>query len=149
MWNSHGLQRFFHSLVSCTTVYCKWARATKSHARPAMTWSAWASAESDQSLHCPFEEALGPWLPTLRAPNKNSDQTGCMPRLIWVFAWHTVQFIGLSSSGSIVINIEQCRPRSDCSWRSRLIGVYMYTVRYSFCIFWGTFLYDKITFFKL
>ena len=25
--------------------------------------SAWASAQSDQSLRCPHEESLGPWLP--------------------------------------------------------------------------------------
>ena len=28
--------------------------------------SAWASAQSDQSLHCPPEETLGPYLPTER-----------------------------------------------------------------------------------
>ena len=28
--------------------------------------SAWASAQSDQSLRCPHEESLGPWLPTER-----------------------------------------------------------------------------------
>ena len=30
---------------------------------PSEDWSAWASIQSDQSLRCPHEEALGPWLP--------------------------------------------------------------------------------------
>ena len=46
--------------------------------------SAWASAQSDQSLRSPHEESLGP------AHSEDSDQTGQMPRLIWVFAGRTV-----------------------------------------------------------
>ena len=52
------------------------------------------SEDSDQpghlpsliSLRCPHEETLDPQLPT--------DQTGWMPRLIWVFAGHTDHFVG-------------------------------------------------------
>ena len=36
--------------------------------------SAWASAHSDQSLHCPHEETLGPQLPLERTAK--TDQTG-------------------------------------------------------------------------
>ena len=42
--------------------------------------SAWASAQSDQSLHCPHEESLDPYLPIKRTAK--ADQTGQMPRLI-------------------------------------------------------------------
>ena len=52
---------------------------------------AWASAQSDQSLRCPHEERLGP---THWAHYKASDQTGRMPRMIWVFAGHTCYFVG-------------------------------------------------------
>ena len=41
--------------------------------------STWASAQSDQSLCCPHEETLGPWL-SLESSAK-IDQTGEMPRL--------------------------------------------------------------------
>ena len=54
--------------------------------------SAWASAQSDQSLHCPHEESLGPQLP-IKCTAK-TDQTGRMPRLIWVFAGRTCHFVG-------------------------------------------------------
>ena len=33
---------------------------------PSVDRSAWASAQSDQSLRCPHEESLGPELPTER-----------------------------------------------------------------------------------
>ena len=52
--------------------------------------SAWASAQSDQSLRCPHEKTLA----THWAHCKDSDQTGRMPRLIWVFAGHTDHFVG-------------------------------------------------------
>ena len=47
--------------------------------------SAWASAQSDQSFRCPHEESLDPYLPFERTV-EDSDQTGRMPWLIWVFA---------------------------------------------------------------
>ena len=43
--------------------------------------SAWASAQSVQSLRCPHEESLGS-LATYCAHSEDSDQTGRMPRLI-------------------------------------------------------------------
>ena len=52
--------------------------------------SAYASAQSDQSLPCPIEESLGPKL-TIKRPAKT---------LIWVFAERTVTLLVLSSRGS-------------------------------------------------
>ena len=54
--------------------------------------SAWASAQSDQSLCCLHEETLGPLI-TYWAHSEDSDQTGWMPRLIWVFAGHICNFV--------------------------------------------------------
>ena len=50
--------------------------------------SAWASAQSDQSLRCPHEKNIEP-LTTFK-----TDQTERMPRLIWVFAGRTCHFVG-------------------------------------------------------
>ena len=50
--------------------------------------SAWASAQSDQSSLCAQWVAKDPWF--LHADSKDSDQTGRMPRLIWVFAGRTL-----------------------------------------------------------
>ena len=55
-------------------------KPTKWHVRPAKLRSAWASAQSDQSLRCPHEESLRPELPI--ECSEDSDQTGQMPRLI-------------------------------------------------------------------
>ena len=60
--------------------------------------SAWASAQSDQS-------SLSTWrwlgsLATHWAHSEDSDQTGRMPRLIWVFAGSTVTLLVLSCRGS-------------------------------------------------
>ena len=54
--------------------------------------SAWASAQYDQS-------SLSAWrkfgfLATHWVHSKDSDQTGQMPRLIWVFAGRTCRFVG-------------------------------------------------------
>ena len=53
--------------------------------------SAWASAQSDQSLRCALKwVAKDPRF--LHAESEDSDQTGRMPRLIWVFAGCTCHF---------------------------------------------------------
>ena len=62
--------------------------------------SAWASAQSDQSLLSIWRK-LGP-LATHWAHSRDSDQTGRMPRLIWVFAGRTVISLVLSCHGSHV-----------------------------------------------
>ena len=55
--------------------------------------SAWASAQSDQSLRCPHEEIKLGSLGTHWAHSEDADQTGRMPRLIWVFAGRS-HFVG-------------------------------------------------------
>ena len=55
--------------------------------------SAWAFAQSDQSLRCALIwVAKDPSF--LHADSKDSDQTGWMPRLIWVFAGCTCHSVG-------------------------------------------------------
>ena len=56
------------------------------------------------------ESSLSAWrklgsLATHWAHSKDSDQTGQMPRLIWVFAGHTLIFLFLSSCGSSAISL--------------------------------------------
>ena len=55
--------------------------------------SAWTSAQSDQRFH-----SVAHWIAEgprfLHADSEDSDQTGRMPRLIWVFAGRTAHFIG-------------------------------------------------------
>ena len=53
--------------------------------------SAWASAQSDQSLPCRHEETLVLSYPL--STQRDSDQTGRMPRLICVFAGRTLIFL--------------------------------------------------------
>ena len=52
--------------------------------------SAWTSIQSDQSSLCSQWAAKGPRF--LYADSEDSDQTGWMPTLIWVFAGHTDDF---------------------------------------------------------
>ena len=65
--------------------------------------SAWASTQSDQSLLSAWRK-LGS-LTTHRAHSEDSDQTGRMPRLIWVFAGHSVILLVLRW-GSLYIKID-------------------------------------------
>ena len=60
--------------------------------------SAWASAQSGQSLLCAYWVDKEPSF--LHADSEDSDQTGWMPRLIWVFAGRTVTLLVLSWGGS-------------------------------------------------
>ena len=66
--------------------------------------SAWASAQSDQSLRCPHEEGS---LATHWADSKYSDQTGWMPRLIWFFAGRKLVLFVLSCCGSCDFYLSQ------------------------------------------
>ena len=61
--------------------------------------SAWASAQSDQGCPGWSEFSLcAQWIAKessfLHADSEDSDQTGRMPRLIWVFAGRTNHFVG-------------------------------------------------------
>ena len=65
--------------------------------------SAWVSAQSDQSSLCAHWVAKGPKF--LHADSVDSDQTGRMPRLIWVFAGRTLTLLVLSCRGSCLIPV--------------------------------------------
>ena len=83
--------------------------------------SAWASAQSDPLGICPVwsESSLcAQWVakdPRLHADSEDSDQTGRMPRLIWVFAGCTTTLLVLSRDGSNVLeqlyNPTQTKPK--------------------------------------
>ena len=108
---------------------------------------AWRPAKTQISLGIRpvwLESSLSAWrnhgsLATHWAHSKVSDQTGRMPRLIWVFAGRTCHFIGFVTRQLICYYLEswsgssmkahldrndpifgqvsldkQCRPRSDC-----------------------------------
>ena len=61
-------------------------------------WSAWISAQSDQSLLSAWRK-LGS-LATHWMQSEDSDQTGQMPRLIWVFAGSTFILLVFSCRGA-------------------------------------------------
>ena len=66
--------------------------------------SAWASAQSDQSSLSAWrklESSAIHW-----AHSEDSDQTGWMPRLIWVFAGHTLILLVLSCCSSCKISTD-------------------------------------------
>ena len=100
-------------------------KPTKSVCAQRRLRSAWASAQSDHSLRCALngllrtqgffkrirpvwsESSLSAWrnlgsLATHWAHSEDSDQTGRMPRLIWVFAGRTLILLVLSCRGSHV-----------------------------------------------
>ena len=83
--------------------------------------SAWAFAQSE-SLHCPHGETLGSWLPIERAAKSlirlggcpDSDQTGRVPRLTWVFAGPKGHFVGFVVKRLIYISLDDYfRPTSS------------------------------------
>ena len=57
-----------------------------------------SSEDSDQPGHqglcCRHEESLGHYIQWVHS--EDSDQIGRMPRLIWVFTWHTCHFAGFA-----------------------------------------------------
>ena len=78
-------------------------------------WSDWADAQADLSLRWAqislgirpvwSESSLSVWrklgsLATHWAPSEDSDQTGRMPRLIWVFAGHIATLLVFSWGGT-------------------------------------------------
>ena len=75
---------------------CKWAAAWQNQqcdlCAQRRLRSAWASAQSDQSSLCTFWVAKDPGF--LHADSEDSDHTGWMTRLNWVFNWHTDHFVG-------------------------------------------------------
>ena len=76
--------------------------------------SAWASAQYDQTSLCAQWVAKDPSF--LRADSEDSDQTGLMPRLIWVFAGRTLSLLLLSYRGSI----SSFKPKRPPLWLSKI-----------------------------
>ena len=92
----HNVKRFVVKMSRDMTNPTKWVCAQR---RLRLTW---ASAQSDQSLR-----SLSAWrklgslhVATHWAHSEDSDQTGRMPRLIWIFAGHTLILLVLSCRGS-------------------------------------------------
>ena len=84
---------------------------------PAKTWSAWASVQSDQSGRPVWSvfavRSLSSKDPRfLHADSEDSDQTGRMPRLIWVFSRRTVILLVLSWGGSTLLTNNKARYQS-------------------------------------
>ena len=81
--------------------------------------SAWASAQSDQSLRCPQEESLGPQLSI-----EHTAKTGQMHRLNWVFAGRTSHFVGFVMRRFICkfhsITVTSSPKGNDCSPESNV-----------------------------
>ena len=74
-------------------------KPTKWHVCPAKTQiSLDIHLVCDQTLRCPHEESLGPELSNERTvkTDQTGQQTGYIPRLIGVFAGHTVILLVLS-----------------------------------------------------
>ena len=91
LWNEH---------MSCgMTKSTKWVCAQR------RLRSAWASTQSDQSSLCAQWIAKDPSF--LHAESKDSDQTGRIPRLIWVLAGGTLIVLVLSCHGSIILMSKQ------------------------------------------
>ena len=87
---------------------------------PSEDRSAWASTQSDQSSLSAWRK-LGS-LATHWAHSEDSDQTGRMPRLIWVFADLTAILLVLSCSGSNAYENEMLK-----AWHALIQNSYIST----------------------
>ena len=74
--------------------------------------SAWASVHSDQSVLCAQWVTKDPSF--LHVDSEDSDQTGRMPRLIWVFTGRTSILLVLSWGGSYGMTLVRRDPASPC-----------------------------------
>ena len=109
MVDENILSEFLHDASCLDVVKTTW-QLSRLVTKPTM-WlctqqrlrSAWASAQSDQSSLCAKWVAKGPSF--LHADSKDSDQTGQMPRLIWVFARRIFTLLVLLRGGSIVFTV--------------------------------------------
>ena len=95
------------------------------------------------------ESSLSAWrkpesLATLWVHSEDSDQTGQMPRLNWVFAWRTLTLLVLSHSHSLISAFVVCCVGSMIPVRAKNQGFKTLT---SFCIWAGQFVsYLQISF---
>ena len=108
-------------------------KPAKWHMRPAKTQiSLGFRPVRSESSQCAQWVAEGPRF--LHADSKGSDQTGRMPRLIWVFGGRTVLLLVLSWGGSFLLQTVKVQFRVPWSWRNKLTRVCNNCN--SVCIFW-------------
>ena len=92
-----------HLILICVTICIKWLYCL--HMSDRMTKpTKWPMCQTKTQISlgiCPVwsESSLSAWrnigpLTTYWAHSEDSDQTGRMPRLIWIFAGHTCHFVG-------------------------------------------------------
>ena len=91
--NFFQILHYHHNCLLCTKLSCFMTKLTKRHVRPAKTQISLGihPVWSESSL-CTQWVAKDPSF--LHADSKNSDETGRMPRLIWIFAGRTCHFVG-------------------------------------------------------
>ena len=120
---------YFHPPILLYRMSCLMTKPTKWHVRPAKTQISLSIRPvwSESSL-CTQWVVKRPMF--LHADSEDSDQTGQMPRLIWVFAGYTCHFAGFAVR------------RLECSWLSNSLGN-CFTVFTSEVIVWR-FLFLKI-----
>ena len=105
-----GMLILVSDMIDFRKLSCPVIKPTKRVCAQRRFRSAWASAQSDQRLRCPHEESLGPVLALCShwAHSEDSDETGRIRRLIWVFAGRTATLLVLSCRGSIAFLREFC-----------------------------------------
>ena len=95
--------------------------------------SAWASAQSDQSLRCALSGY--PRTQAFFMRTAKTDQTGRKPRLIWVFARRTCHFVGFVMR-LICVSVSEKEPLTDAEsktlFRNLVTGQVMPDLSYAF-----------------
>ena len=82
--------------------------------------SASASAQSDQILRCPLNGYLRTQSSFMQTAK--TDQTGRMPRLIWVFAGHTLMLVLLCCGSNVLLRLSS--DWMSCVTRKPVFGVF-------------------------
>ena len=105
---------------------------------PSELKSSWASAQSDQSLRCSHGETLVPQLPT--ECTAKTDQTGQMPRLIWVLSGRIDHFVDSVLRQFIYGSLKQTFSgsamrmrqwmRAQSAWEDGTVGVAFILMRF-------------------
>ena len=93
--------------------------------------STWASTQSDQSSLCDECVAKDPSL--LHVDSEDSDQTGWMPRLIWVFAGCTCHFVDFVMRRLIWVGLQGYRKSIFCRFRP----IFRFSLHKTHFFFWS------------
>ena len=116
LFNSSCVSHASHNMIKPTKWVCAQRRLR----------SAWASAQSDQKSSLSTWSNLGS-LATHWAQSEDSDSTGRMPRLIWIFAGRTFILLVLSCRGSYLMVSNVADEISYTESRKKLIWANMWT----------------------